>query len=168
MTTRANIRAGVLTISDKGSVGERKDTSGAALRELLAALPAEVARSGIVADEIEQIQGTLTAWCDRDRLDLIITTGGTGFSPRDVTPEATAAIIERPTPGISEAIRLESLKKTPHGMLSRAVSGIRGRTLIINMPGSERAVRESFAAIAPALPHALETLTGRGGECGGG
>lgn len=159
-------RAGVLTVSDKGSKGEREDKSGAAIKEVLKAVPCQVEQYLIVPDEMDRIKDSIIAWCDLYRLDLIVTTGGTGFSPRDTTPEATRAAIERPAPGISEAIRLSGLKKTPHAMLSRAVSGIRGRTLIINLPGSERAVRESLEAILPALPHALEILSGKGGECG--
>lgn len=161
-------RAGVLTMSDKGSRGERVDQSGRAIKEILAANGFQVERMEIVPDDRERIQEKLIAWCDLFHLDLIITTGGTGFSPRDVTPEATAAVLERPAPGISEAIRYAGLAKTPHAMLSRAVSGIRGRTLIINLPGSEKAVRESLAAVLPALPHGLEVLSGHGQECGGG
>ncbi len=159
-------KAGVLTISDKGSVGERKDSSGPAIKEVLEANGIQIAGYEIVPDEQNQISDKLIEWSDKDNLDLIITTGGTGFSPRDVTPEATLAVTQRNAPGISEAIRQVGLKKTPHAMLSRAVSGIRGKTLIINMPGSEKAVRESLDAILPALPHALEILTGQGGECG--
>lgn len=164
---QSNYRAGILTLSDKGARGEREDKSGAAIKEILTGAGIAVERLEVIPDELERIQDKLKAWCDLFRLDLIVTTGGTGFSPRDVTPEATAAVIERPTPGISEAIRLAGLQKTPHAMLSRAASGIRGKTLIVNLPGSERAVRESLSAILPALPHALEILTGRGGECGG-
>ena len=161
------IKAGVLTVSDKGARGEREDRSGAAIRELLAIIGGKVERYEVVPDEMEHIKDTLIAWCDLHRLDLIITTGGTGFAPRDLTPEATAAVIERPAPGISEAMRLAGLEKTPRAMLSRGVSGIRGKTLIINLPGSEKGVRESLDAILPALPHAMEILTGKGGECGG-
>ena len=160
------IKAGILTMSDKGARGEREDKSGAAIKELLATIGGKVERYEVIPDEFELIKRTLAAWCDLYRLDLIVTTGGTGFSPRDVTPEAAAAVIERPAPGISEAMRLAGLAKTPHAMLSRGVSGIRGRTLIINLPGSEKGVRESLQAVLLALPHALEILSGQGGECG--
>jgi len=159
-------RAGIITVSDKGSRGERVDKSGEAIRELLTAEGFRIEKQAVLPDELETIKDALIAWSDLDRLDLIVTTGGTGFSPRDVTPEATARVIEKAAPGLSEAMRWEGLKKTPHAMLSRGVSGIRGRTLIVNLPGSEKAVRESLAAILPALPHALEVLAGRGGECG--
>jgi molybdenum cofactor synthesis domain-containing protein len=159
-------RAGVLTVSDKGSAGEREDTSGRAIAELLTGMNIKVERYEIVPDDYERIRSELLAWCDEDRLDLIVSTGGTGLAPRDVTPEAASSVIERPTPGISEAIRMAGLSKTPRAMLSRGVSGARGGTLIITLPGSERAVRESLEAVMAALPHALETLTGRGGECG--
>jgi molybdenum cofactor synthesis domain-containing protein len=165
--TQVEFKVGVLTVSDKGSRGEREDRSGEAIRELLALIGGKVDRYEVVPDEMEHIKDTLIAWCDLHRLDLIVTTGGTGFAPRDLTPEATAAVIERPTPGVSEAMRLTGLEKTPRAMLSRGVSGIRGKTLIINLPGSEKGVRESLEAIIPALPHAIEILTGKGGECGG-
>jgi molybdenum cofactor synthesis domain-containing protein len=160
------IKAGILTLSDKGARGEREDKSGAAIRELLATIGAVVERYDIIPDELELIKRELAAWCDLHGLDLIITTGGTGFAPRDLTPEATKAVIEREAPGIAEAMRSAGLKKTPRAMLSRAVAGIRGKTLIINLPGSEKGARESLAAILPALPHAIEILAGKGGECG--
>ena len=159
-------QAGILTASDKGSRGEREDKSGAALKELLEGQGCEVIKLEVVPDEVTQIQDKLRAWCDLARLDLILTTGGTGFSPRDFTPEATAAVIERPAPGLSEAMRWAGLQKTPRAMLSRGVSGIRGRTLIVNLPGSVKGALESLEAILPAWPHALEVLSGRGGECG--
>jgi molybdopterin adenylyltransferase len=158
--------AGILTVSDKGSRGEREDKSGSALKEMLKASGFQVARGETVPDEKDRIRDTLIAWCDLYRLNLILTTGGTGFSPRDLTPEATAAVIERPAPGLSEAIRWHGLQKTPRAMLSRAVAGIRGQSLIINLPGSEKGARESLEAILPVLPHALEILAGKGGECG--
>ncbi len=158
------IRAGVLTVSDKASRGERKDRSGPALVEMLAATGAEVVRTAIVPDDREEIGAVLTAWAD-EGLDLVLTTGGTGFSPRDWTPEATKAVLDRETPGISEAIRSAGLTKTPTAMLSRAVSGIRKATLIINLPGSERSVREGLAAVLDVLPHAVEVLRGAASEC---
>ncbi len=161
------IKIGVLTMSDKGAAGEREDKSGAAIKELVATINGQVERYEVVPDEVDQISAKLIEWCDAG-LELVLTTGGTGFSPRDVTPEATAAVIERPTPGISEAIRLAGLKKTPRAMLSRATAGIRGRTLIVNLPGSEKAVRESLEAILDSLPHGIEVLTGQSGDCGGG
>lgn len=159
------MKIGILTVSDKGARGEREDRSGPAIREIMAAAGAEVVRAEIVPDEEDMIRAVLVLWSD-EGLDLILTTGGTGFSPRDRTPEATRAVIERETPGLPEAMRLAGLEKTPTAMLSRAVAGIRKRTLIVNLPGSERAVRENLAVILPALPHGLEVLAGRAAECG--
>ena len=156
---------GILTISDKGSRGEREDESGKAICELLAALDARLVKYDIVPDEQEVISGRLVEWADKEGIDLIITTGGTGLSPRDVTPEATLVVLDRMAPGFAEAMRAESLKKTPTAMLSRAVAGIRGGSLIINLPGSPRAVRECLEVILPALPHAIEVLRGEAGEC---
>jgi molybdenum cofactor synthesis domain-containing protein len=161
------MKVGILTVSDKGARGEREDRSGTAIREIMTTAGYEIGGTAIVPDETALISAALVAWSD-EGLDLILTTGGTGLSPRDWTPEATKAVIERETPGISEAIRAEGLKKTPTAMLSRAVSGIRKATLIINLPGSERAVRESLAALMPALAHGLGILKGDAGECGGG
>jgi molybdopterin adenylyltransferase len=160
------ISAGVLTVSDKGSRGEREDRSGPGIRTMLAGIGAEVVRSAIVPDEIYAIADCLREWADREGLDLILTTGGTGFSQRDVTPEATAPLLERAAPGISEAIRAEGRKKTPHAMLSRGTAGIRGRTLIVNLPGSPRGVEESLSAVLPALRHGIEILRGEARECG--
>lgn len=157
--------AGIITVSDKGSRGERKDESGAVIRDLLCGIGAQVIRYEIVPDERETISARLIEWADGAGIDLILTTGGTGLSPRDVTPEATLAVVERLAPGFSEAMRLESLKKTPMGMLSRGISGIRGKTLIVNLPGSPRAVRECLEVILPAIPHAIETLRGEASEC---
>lgn len=157
---------GILTVSDRGSRGEREDESGKAIRELLAALNARAVKYDIVPDERDVIAQRLRQWADEEGIDLIITTGGTGLSPRDVTPEATLDVVDRVALGFVEAMRAESLKKTPRAMLSRAVAGIRGRSLIINLPGSPRGVRECLAVILPALPHAIEVLKGEAGECG--
>ena len=154
------IRAGVLTISDKASRGERADTSGDAIRELLASIDAAIERSEVVPDERERIAATLRAWADSDDLDLIVTTGGTGLGPRDVTPEATVEVIERPVPGLGELMRAAGVKHTPMAALSRGVAGVRGRCLIVNLPGSEKGVRESLGAVLDVLPHAVELLQG--------
>ena len=159
------IVAGVLTVSDKGSRGERDDTSGDALDEALRTLGVASVQRAIVPDEREQIAAELRRWADETKVNLILTTGGTGMTTRDVTPEATLEVLERQAPGFAEAMRAGSAAKTPHAMLSRAVSGIRGKTLIINMPGSPRACGEQFAMIAPALPHAVEKLLDLGGDC---
>ena len=151
---------GIVTVSDKGAAGQREDLSGPALRSALEAEGAAVLRVLVVPDERETIARTLRDWCDAGDLDLVLTTGGTGLGPRDVTPEAVLAVIEREVPGIAEALRAESLKVTPMAMLSRGVAGVRGRTLIITLPGSPKAVRECLAVLVPVLPHALETLRG--------
>ena len=158
--------AGILTISDRGSRGERQDKSGQAIREILSSIDARITDYDIVPDEKELIVEKLVKWADEDNLDVVITTGGTGLTPRDVTPEATLAVVDRIVPGFAEAMRAESLKKTPHAMLSRAVVGTRGKCLIVNLPGSPKAVRECLQVILPALPHAVETLKGEAGECG--
>ena len=162
------MRVGILTLSDRASKGVYDDTSGklidAFVRERLGY---EVAKAVVISDEHEQIVSILTRWSDELRLNLILTTGGTGFAPRDVTPEATRAVIERETPGLAEAMRAEGLKATPHAMLSRAVCGIRKQTLIINLPGSPKAVVENLEVLLPVLPHALELLGGApGAEAG--
>jgi molybdopterin adenylyltransferase len=162
------IRAGILTVSDRGAKGQREDRSGQVLRTMLEANGAEVVCYAVVPDEGPAIRDRLLEWADREGLDLVLTTGGTGFSPRDVTPEATASLLDRPAPGISEAIRAEGRKKTPHAILSRGTSGIRGRTLIVNLPGSPKGVEESLNVFLPALPHAIEVLRGEAVECAGG
>ncbi len=152
-------RAGVLSISTRAYHGAYDDRSGQLIGEILRArTPFELAAYEIVPDDMGQIRAHLVVWCDEAGLDLILTTGGTGFSPRDVTPEATRAIIEREAPGLAEAMRAAGLRITPHAMLSRAVCGIRGQTLIINLPGSPKAVRENLEVVLPVLPHALELL----------
>lgn len=160
------MRIAIVTVSDKGSRGERVDTAGPAIREIMEGRGAEVVSYEIVPDERQLIESALIEIADREGTDIIFTTGGTGFSPRDVTPEATLAVVDRLAPGIPEAMRSASLAVTPHAMLSRATAGIREKTLIVNMPGSEKAVRESLEIILPALPHAVEILRGEGGDCG--
>lgn len=157
---------GILTLSDKGARGERLDTSGPRIGELLAAAGFRVAKRLLLPDERALIETTLREWSDHDRLALVITTGGTGLSPRDITPEATTAVLDRPVPGLSELMRWSSWQKTPHAVLSRGVSGIRGQTLIVNLPGSRKAAEENLAAILATLPHALDKLRGDDGDCG--
>ncbi|MPZ23049.1 MAG: molybdenum cofactor biosynthesis protein [Dehalococcoidia bacterium] len=158
------MRVGILTISDKGSRGERADSSGPAIREALDALDAEVVLYEVVADDRERIAEYLRAWADGDEADLILTTGGTGLSPRDVTAEATLDAVHWLVPGIVEAMRAEGLKFTPMSMLSRAVAGVRNQTLIVNLPGSEKAVRENVAVLLPVLQHAVDSLHGSVGD----
>jgi len=154
------MRVGILTISDAGSRGERVDTSGAAIRELMEGIGAEVAHHAVVPDERDRIASTLREWCDRGGVDLVLTTGGTGLAARDVTPEATIDVAERLAPGIAEAMRAAGMRATPMAMLSRAAAVVRGSTLIVNLPGSEKGVRESLAAIIDVLPHAVQLLRG--------
>lgn len=155
----------ILTVSDSAAAGQAEDRSGPLLQELVRSLwPEQTPLLGLVADDRAQIAALLRRWADEQDVALILTSGGTGFTPRDVTPEATRDVIDREAPGLAEAMRAASLRVTPHAMLSRAVAGIRGQTLIINLSGSPKAVREQFAVIAPVLPHALEQL--RGGKRG--
>ncbi|NSW82354.1 MAG: MogA/MoaB family molybdenum cofactor biosynthesis protein [Syntrophothermus sp.] len=159
-------KAGILVLSDKGAKGEREDKSGQVIKEMISSIGAEVVAYEVLPDEKELIINKLISWCDQLGLDIILTSGGTGLSPRDVTPEATAEVVERTIPGIGEAMRAYGLQKTPRAMLSRGISGIRKKTLIINLPGSVKGARESLEAVIPALDHALETLQGRANECG--
>jgi len=149
---------GILTVSDKGWRGEREDVSGKVAREVLSRLDVSVVKSDIVPDEKEVIVRKLVQWADEDKLDVIVTTGGTGLTKRDVTPEATLSVVDRVVPGFAEAMRHESLKKTPMAVLSRAVAGVRGECLIINLPGSPDGVRDCLEAVLPALSHAVETI----------
>lgn len=151
-------RAAILTVSTSRAAGAGVDESGEALEAFVRELGAEVVAREIVSDERALIEERLRRYCDEDRCALVLTTGGTGVAPRDVTPEATLAVLERPVPGIAEAMRLASMEHTKHWMLSRATAGIRGRTLIVNFPGNPRSIAQTAAAIAPALPHALALL----------
>ena len=152
--------AGILTVSDKGAAGEREDTSGAEIRRLLSGLDVSIERYEVIPDERAAITARLIEWAD-GALDLIVTSGGTGLGPRDVTPQATRDAIDYEAPGLAEAMRAEGLRHTPMAMLSRAVAGVRGRTLIVNLPGSPKGVRESLTVLLPILPHALELLRGQ-------
>lgn len=152
------LRYGILTVSDRSARGERPDASGPALVEFVQAQGWQVLLQGVVPDEAAQISHTLIEWVDSGRVDVILTTGGTGFALRDVTPEATLAVIDRQAPGLAEAMRQASLKVTPHAMLSRAVAGIRQRVLIVNLPGSPKAAVENLQVVLPVLPHAVELL----------
>lgn len=160
------MKVAILTVSDKGARGDREDLSGAAIAEWVERMKGEVAAHDVVPDDPKTIATRLKDYCDNLRADLVLTTGGTGFSPRDNTPEATAAVIEKLAPGVSEAIRAEGLKSTPMAMLSRAIAGIRRNTLIVNLPGSRRGVVESLVAIEPVIDHAIEILREEAGECG--
>lgn len=152
------IRFGILTLSDRSSRGERSDSSGPALTHLIEAEGWSVIRQAILPDEESVIREMLITWADSREMDVILTTGGTGFSPRDVTPEATRAVIEREAPGLAETMRAASLKITPHAMLSRIVTGIRGKTLIVNLPGSPKGAVENLQTVIPVLPHAIQLL----------
>jgi len=159
-------KVGLLTVSDKGHAGEREDTAGPELGRLLPGEYFQVAATQVVPDDYEAIVAKLVFWSDSEGLDLILTTGGTGLSPRDVTPEATLAVAHRLVPGLPEAMRAAGLAQTPHAMLSRGVAAIRGATLILNLPGSPKGARENLEAILAALPHALEKIKGSPEECG--
>jgi molybdopterin adenylyltransferase len=152
------LRVGIVTISDRSSRGERKDVSGPALQRKILLQGWKVSKIEIIPDEFSAIRDLLASWADAGDLDLILTTGGTGFAPRDITPEATQSIIDRAAPGLVEAMRAASLRITPHAMLSRAVAGIRKRVLIINFPGSPKAATENLDVILPVLPHAVQLL----------
>ncbi|MBL0387514.1 MogA/MoaB family molybdenum cofactor biosynthesis protein [Tumebacillus sp. ITR2] len=155
---------GILTSSDKGARGEREDLSGQVIREMVRDVNMEVTEYIVIPDEFEVLRDSLLHFCDEVKLDLVVTTGGTGLAKRDVTPEATLAVIDREVPGMAEAMRAASLAKTQFAMLSRAVVGTRGNTLIVNLPGSPKGVRECLEVILPVIPHALEILQGTHGE----
>jgi molybdopterin-guanine dinucleotide biosynthesis protein MobB len=159
------IKAAILTMSDKGAVGERSDASGPALEKWLAEHEVTTLKYKMIPDDIATIYATLKEWCDSGRFDLILTTGGTGVSPRDVTPDATEQVLDRIIPGFGEAMRMRSLEKTPNAIISRAVAGIRGKTLIINLPGSPKGAMENLEAVWPAIPHAVAKIQGDPSEC---
>jgi molybdopterin adenylyltransferase len=159
-------RAAIITLSDKGAAGERADESGAIIREMISVIGAAVVHYDILPDDRSRIADTLIRLADSGTVDLILTTGGTGVAPRDVTPEATREVIDRELPGMAEAMRAESFKKTPHAVISRAVAGIRKMTLIVNLPGSPRAVRENLSVVLPAFSHCIEKIQGDPGDCG--
>ncbi len=154
----ASLRFGVITVSDRSSRGEREDASGPALVDLVRSQGWMVVRRIVLPDDLTILRETMISWADRDEMDIILTTGGTGFAPRDVTPEATRQVIERDAPGLPEAMRAASLAKSPHAMLSRSVAGIRGKVLIVNLPGSPKGAVENLQVILPALEHAVQLL----------
>lgn len=154
------VRVGILTVSDRGNRGEREDTSGPAIAQVLAPLNAEIVEKAIVPDQVDRIAAQLRTWLDASVVNLIVTTGGTGLGPRDVTPEATRPLIEREIPGLAELMRAEGLRHTPVAALSRGLAGATGSTLILNLPGSEKGVRENLSAVLPVLGHALQILAG--------
>lgn len=159
------VRAAVITVSTKGAAGQRADESGPAMSDALAAAGHEVVATALVSDDVAAVANAILDGV-RSGANVVLTSGGTGLSPNDVTPEATRRVIDREVPGIAEALRARSLEKTPHGMLSRGVAGAVGATLVVNLPGSPRAVRESLEVLLPVLPHAVELLAGESGETG--
>jgi len=164
MKTAEVYRIGVVTLSDKGSQGQRVDESGPVVQKMLEAV-GQLTHVVILPDNVKSITEILTAWSDQEKLNLIVTTGGTGLTPRDVTPQATLQVIDYEVPGMAEVMRMQSLKQTPHAMLSRAIVGVRGQTMIVNLPGSPKAARENLEAVMPALPHALAKLAGDPSDC---
>ena len=159
------MRVAIITLSDSGYAGQREDKSGPLIRAMAEEAGYQVVHTALLPDGVEPLAGELKRLCDGDLADLVLTTGGTGFSSTDLTPEATLSVVERPAPGIAEAMRWQSLQITPRAMLSRAAAGIRGRTLIVNLPGSPKAVRECLEFILPSLAHGLEILRGTTGNC---
>jgi len=159
--------AGIITVSDRSSQGVREDSSGPAIAAVLAGIAIDVRQTLIIPDEKDKIKEAIVKWADIDNLDLIITTGGTGVSPRDLTPDATLEVIDRQLPGMAEAMRHQSMQITPYAMISRAIAGIRGRALIVNLPGSPKGAKENLNVILPALKHAIEKIKGDTAECGG-
>lgn len=157
--------AAIITVSDKGSQGKRQDLSGPAIAEMLAGAAIEVKHTLITPDEIDRIRKAIIQFADVEKMDLILTTGGTGVSPRDLTPDATLKVLDKEIPGMAEVMRITSMKITPHAMISRAVAGIRGHSLIINLPGSPKGARENLAAVLPAIPHAIEKIKGDDRDC---
>lgn len=157
--------AGIITVSDKGSQGKREDQSGPVIAELLAGADVSIRKTIIIPDKIDQISQAIVQFADVEKLDLILTTGGTGVSPRDLTPDATLKVLDKEIPGIAEAMRAASMKITPHAMISRAVAGIRGRSLIINLPGSPKSAKENLSVIMPALAHTMEKIQGDERDC---
>lgn len=155
---KMKLRIGILTVSDRSSRGERTDASGPALVEIIQTKGWDVAETLIVPDDLDVLRDTLILWVDSGDMDIILTTGGTGFAPRDITPEATRTVVDKLAPGLAEAMRIASLQITPHAMLSRAIAGIRGRVLIVNLPGSPKAARENLQVILPVLGHAVQLL----------
>ena len=152
-------------MSDKGSQGKREDLSGPAIAEMLAGAAISIAKTLIIPDEVDQISQAIVQFADTEKLDLILTTGGTGVSPRDLTPDATLKVLDKEIPGMAEAMRYASMKITPHAMISRALAGIRGRSLIINLPGSPKGATENLAVVLPALVHAIEKIQGDPRDC---
>ena len=159
------IQAGIITVSDKGSEGKREDLSGPAIAEMLAGADIIVSHTSIIPDELDIIQKEIIDFADARNLDLILTTGGTGVSPRDLTPDATLKVVDKEIPGMAEAMRRQSMLITPHAMISSAVAGIRRKSLIINLPGSPKSVKENLAVVLPALKHAIEKIKGDDSEC---